>query len=76
VKWSYIATNTIVRDVELHRVNTTNKFREEHITQVVNYEVPGEVRHILERREVRGVNCNCGPEGGRGYGGQVIFYRD
>ena len=64
-------TNTIVRDVELHRVNTTNKFREEHIDhEVVNREVPGEVRHVLEHREVRGVNCNCGPEGGRRYGGR------
>lgn len=69
-------TNTIVRDVELHRVNTTNKFREEHVTQVVNRTAPGEVRHVLERREVRGVNCNCGPEGGRRYGGQVVSYRD
>jgi len=69
-------TNTIVRDVELHRVNTTNKFREEHVTQVVNRTAPGSVRHVLERREVRGVNCNCGPEGGRRYGGQVVSYRD
>ena len=69
-------TNTIVRDVELHRVNTTNKFREEHITQVVNRTAPGEVRHVLERREVRGVNCNCGDEGGRYRGGEVVSYRD
>ncbi len=69
-------TNTIVRDVELHRVNTTNKFREEHVTQVVNRTAPGSVRHVLERREVRGVNCNCGPEGGRRYGGEVVSYRD
>jgi hypothetical protein len=68
-------TNTIVRDVELHRVNTTNKVREEHVTQVVNRTVPGSVRHVLEHREVRGVNCNCGPDGRR-YGGQVVSYRD
>ena len=76
-------TNTIVRDVELHRVNTTNKYREVHGgTQVVNRYAQGETRHVLERREVRGVNCNCGPEGGsryeggRRYGGEVVSYRD
>ena len=69
-------TNTIVRDVELHRVNQTNKYREVNGgTQVVERTAPGEVRHVLERREVRGVNCNCGP-GDRRYGGQVVSYRD
>ena len=74
--------NTIVRDVELHRVNTTNKTRIVTAHVVVNREVPGEVRHVLERREVRGVNCHCGPEGPRysdgGYerGGEVVSYRD
>lgn len=68
--------NTIVRDVELHRVNTTNKTRVVEAHVVVNREVPGEVRHVLERREVRGVNCNCGPDGGRRYGGEVVSYRD
>ncbi len=68
-------TNTIVGDVELHRVNTTNTFREVHVTQVVNRSVPGEVRHVLENREVRGVNCNCGPGSPR-YGGPVVSYRD
>jgi hypothetical protein len=43
---------------------------------VVNREVPGSVRHVLERRVVRGVNCNCGYEGGRRYGGEVVSYRD
>ena len=56
--------NTVVRNVELHRVNTTNKFREiSGGTQVVHRTVPGETRQVTERREVRGVNCNCGPEG-------------
>ena len=57
-------TNTIVRDVLLHKVNTTNKFREEIHNEVVNREAPGSVRHVLERHEVRGVNCNCGFGGG------------
>lgn len=74
-------TNTIVRDVELHRVNTTNKVREEFHHEVVNRYAQGSVRHVLEHREVRGVNCNCG-EGGRcsddGYRGRgdVVSYRD
>jgi hypothetical protein len=70
-------TNTVVRDVILHRVNTTNKFRNEYHTQVVNRYVPGSVRHVVERREVRGVNCNCGYEGeARGIGGgEVVSYR-
>jgi hypothetical protein len=77
-------TNTVVRDVLLHRVNTTNKWREERHTQVVNRYAQGSVRHVLERREVRGINCNCGYEGRRysgGYegdyrGGRVVSYRD
>jgi hypothetical protein len=83
-------TNTVVRDVILHRVNTTNKYREEYHTQVVNRYAPGTVRHVVERREVRGVNCNCGYRGeNRGYvsegdhyeggqyeGGEVVSYRD
>ena len=72
--------NTVVRDVELHRVNTTNKTRIVEAHVVVNRVVPGETRHVLEHREVRGVNCNCGP----GYGprptpyggGEVVSYRD
>jgi hypothetical protein len=69
-------TNTIVRDVELHRVNQTNKFVEVNGgTQVVNRTVQGEVRHVLEHREVRGVNCNCGP-GERRFGGEVVSFRD
>ncbi|HZT24553.1 MAG TPA: hypothetical protein VFA57_02505 [Pseudolabrys sp.] len=75
--------NTVVRNVVLHRVNTTNKFREEVHNEVVNRVVPGEVRQVVERREVRGVNCNCGFEH-RGFfdhhrgfeGGEVVSYRD
>jgi hypothetical protein len=68
--------NTVVRNVELHRVNTTNKFREESGgTQVVHRTVAGETRQVTERREVRGVNCNCGPEGNR-VGGDVVSFRD
>ena len=51
-------TNTIVKDVLLHRVNTTNKFREEQRHETVNRYA--RQRAYLERREVRGVNCNCG----------------
>ena len=76
-------TNTVVKDVVLHKVNTTNKVREEFRREVVNRTAPGSVRHVVERREVRGVNCNCGPEGGRGYrtsyqGGDdgAVSYRD
>lgn len=68
-------TNTIVKDVLLHKVNTTNKVREEVRHETVNRYAEGSVRHVLERREVRGVNCNCGPEGGRRYGGEVVSYR-
>jgi hypothetical protein len=42
---------------------------------VVNRTVQGETRHVLERREVRGVNCNCGPGGSR-VGGDVVSFRD
>jgi hypothetical protein len=78
-------TNTIVKDVILHKVNTTNKVREEVRNEVINREVAGSVRHITERREVRGVNCNCGAdsERHRSYSGEdsepdegVVNYRD
>ena len=72
-------TNTIVRDVILHRVNTTNRVQEERHVEVVNRTAPGSVRHIVERREVRGVNCNCGYGGEgryRSYRGDVVSYRD
>ena len=38
--------------------------------------------HVVERREVRGVNCNCGPGEGRSYRSSyqgdegVVSYRD
>jgi len=66
----------INREVVVHRVNTTNKFREENIRQVVNRTVQGETRHVTERREVRGVNCNCGPEDNRRVSGDVVSFRD
>ena len=74
-------TNTVVRDVILHRTNTVNVWRSEYHRQVINRYVPGYVRHVVEYREVRGVNCNCGYEGrryGGGYysGGRVVSYRD
>ena len=71
-------TNTIVKDIVLHRVNTTNKFREERRNEVVNRYAQGSVRHVVERREVRGVNCNCGYGGGERYegGGEQVSYRD
>ena len=69
-------TNTIVKDIVLHRVNTTNKFREERRNEVVNRFAQGSVRHVVERREVRGVNCNCGYGGGERYEGERVSYRD
>jgi hypothetical protein len=75
--------NTVVRNITLHKVNTTNTLREEYRREVVNRYVPGGVRYINERREVRGVNCNCGYDGGRGYEGggerergDVVSYRN
>ena len=59
-------TNTVVRNITLHKVNTTNKFREEFRNEVVNRYAQGSVRVVNEHREVRGVNCNCGFEGGSG----------
>jgi hypothetical protein len=53
-------TNTVVKDILLHKVNTTNKVREEFRQETINRFAQGETRHVLERREVRGVNCNCG----------------
>jgi hypothetical protein len=74
--------NTVVRNITLHKVNQTNKFRNEYHTQVVNRSAPGSTRVVNEYREVRGVNCNCGPESGgyrtSGYrgGGSYVSYRD
>src|SRR5471030_1678240 len=47
-------TNTVVKDIVLHKVNTTNKVREEVRHEVVNRYAGGSVRHVTERREVRG----------------------
>lgn len=72
--------HTVVKDVVLHRTNTTNKYRNEYRREVVNVNAPGSVRHVVEHRRVRGVDCNCGDDG-RGYsggyrGGRVVSYRD
>ena len=75
-------TNTVVKDVVLHKVNTTNREEVEHRNEVVNRTVEGSVRHVTERREVRGVNCNCGPyDRGSRYessrsDGDRVSYRD
>lgn len=67
-------TNTVVKDLVLHKVNTTNRVEEVQRREVVNRQIEGSVRHITERREVRGVNCNCGP--GRSRSGEdVVSYR-
>jgi hypothetical protein len=64
-------TNTVVRNITLHKVNTTNKVREEVRNETVNRYAQGSVRYVNERREVRGVNCNCGYDG-RGSGGERV----
>jgi hypothetical protein len=64
----------IVKNIVLHKVNTTNKVREEFRHEVVNRYAGGSVRHVTERRGVRGVNCNCGPGGSR-YDGERISCR-
>lgn len=56
--------NTVVRNITLHKVNTTNKFTTEARNETVNRYVTGGTRVVNERREVRGVNCNCGYGGG------------
>lgn len=74
--------NTIVRNITLHRVNTTNKTREEFHHVVINRYAPGATRVINEYHEVRGVNCYCGSGYGGGYyregyhGGEAVSYRD
>jgi hypothetical protein len=68
-------TNTIVKDVVLRKVNTTNKVREVHRREVINRYAPGTVRHVTEVRQVRGVDCNCGPDGRRYGGREVVSYR-
>jgi hypothetical protein len=78
--------NTVVRNITLHKVNTTNKLRQEARHETVNRYVQGGTRVVNERREVRGVNCNCGYDGGGRYSGgeryeggdegQRVSYRD
>lgn len=65
-------TNTVVKDIVLHKVNTTNRSEVEHRNETVNRYAQGSVRHVTERREVRGVNCNCGE---RGFRGDQVSYR-
>ncbi len=73
--------NTVIRNITLHKVNTTNKLRREARHETVNRYVNGGTRVINERREVRGVNCNCGYDGRsasyRGsYRGERVSYRN
>jgi hypothetical protein len=73
--------NTVIRNITLHKVNTTNKERVEARNETVNQRVTGTTRVVNERREVRGVNCNCGADGysrsGDGYaGGSRVSYRE
>jgi hypothetical protein len=65
--------HTVIRNITLHKVNTTNKLREEYRHEVVNRYVQGGTRVVNEQREVRGVNCNCGYDGG---GGAQVSYRN
>ncbi len=64
--------NTIVRNITLHKVNTTQRVQPEYHHEVVNRYVSGSVRHVNEYRNVRGVNCNCGYDGGS----ERVSYRD
>jgi len=56
--------NTVIRNITLHKVNTTNKLQVENRNETVNRYAQGSTRVVNERREVRGVNCNCGYDGG------------
>jgi hypothetical protein len=68
--------NTVVRNITLRKVNTTNRVEAVYRNETVNRYVQGGTRVINEVRNVRGVDCNCGPEGGhRRYGGEVVSYR-
>ena len=66
--------NTVVRNITLHKVSTANKQQNEYRREVVNRSIAGSTRVVNERREVRGVNCNCGPNDYRG-GGYRTSYR-
>lgn len=65
--------NTVVRNITLHKVNTTNRVEVENRSETVNRYAQGSVRYVNERREVRGVNCNCGPGESRGRGEEVSY---
>jgi hypothetical protein len=67
--------NTVVRNITLHKVNTTNRVQVENRSETVNRYAQGSTRYVNERREVRGVNCNCGPGEGRSYNGDQVSYR-
>ena len=71
--------NTVIRNIPLHKVNTTNKLRDEYHHETINRYVHGWVRVVNEYRNVRGVNCNCGyghsSESEEG-AGQRVSYRD
>lgn len=58
--------NVLVKNIVLHKVNTTNKLVEVPRTVVEHRRVQGSVAQVTEHRQVRGVNCNCGP-GSSGY---------
>ena len=72
--------NTVIRNITLHKVNTTNRVQVENRNEVVNRYAQGSTRVVNERREVRGVNCNCGTSGysGRSYedDGEQVSYRN
>ena len=77
--------NTVVRNITLHKVNTTNRTEVENRSEVVNRYAQGTTRYVNERREVQGVNCNCGPRGGYSGGSRIersdddddqVSYRD
>ena len=66
--------NTVVRNITLHKVNTTNRVETVHRNETVNRYVQGGTRVVNEVRQVRGVNCNCGPTNNY-RGGEVVSYR-
>ena len=68
--------NTVVRNITLHKVNTTNRVQVENRHETVNRYAQGFVRYVNERREVRGVNCNCGARETTGDDGEHVSYRD
>lgn len=65
-------TNTVVKDLVLHKVNTTHRTQVEHRNETAHRYVQGSVRHVTERRQVRGVDCNCD---GRSYRTDRVSYR-